>query len=157
MSAICSTPRNQLGLFRRRLRPDHQERQRHHRLQPEHHFHGHCDKKADYIPHHQPFQYYASTQNLTHTRPTSPSTVGIDGDPANHQYDIHDFYDAINAGNFPTVSFLKAPGYQDGHAGYSDPLDEQTFVATVINFLQKHKDWAEHRCRDRLRRFRWMV
>src|SRR5580698_9488611 len=98
-------------------------------------------KKADYIPHHQPFQYYLSTQNLAHTRPTSPSTVGIAGDPANHQYDIHDFYDAINAGNFPTVSFLKAPGYQDGHAGYSDPLDEQTFVTTVINFLQKHKDW----------------
>ncbi len=29
-------------------------------------------------------------------------------------------------GNFPAVSFLKAPAYQDGHAGYSDPLDEQT-------------------------------
>jgi phospholipase C len=97
--------------------------------------------KLDYIPHHQPFQYYTSTQNLKHTRPTSPSTVGIDGDPANHQYDIHDFYDAVNAGNFPTVSFLKAPGYQDGHAGYSDPLDEQTFVVTVINFLQKQRDW----------------
>jgi phospholipase C len=98
--------------------------------------------KADYIPHHQPFQYYASTQNLKHTRPSSPSTVGIDGDPANHQYDTHDFFDAVNAGNFPTVSFLKAPGYQDGHAGYSDPLDEQTFIVGVINFLQKQKDWA---------------
>ncbi len=98
-------------------------------------------KKADYIPHHQPFQYYTSTQNLKHTRPSSPSTVGIDGDPANHQYDIHDFYDAVSAGNFPAVSFLKAPGFQDGHAGYSDPLDEQTFVVNVINFLQKHRDW----------------
>jgi phospholipase C len=98
--------------------------------------------KADYIPHHQPFQYYVSTQNLKHTRPSSPRSVGIDGDPANHQYDLHDFYDAVNAGNFPTVSFLKAPGYQDGHAGYSDPLDEQTFVTTVINFLQRQKDWA---------------
>jgi phospholipase C len=98
--------------------------------------------KADYIPHHQPFQYYASTANLKHTRPTSPSTVGINGDPANHQYDTHDFYDAVNAGNFPAVSFLKAPGYQDGHAGYSDPLDEQTFIVDVINFLQQQKDWA---------------
>jgi phospholipase C len=98
--------------------------------------------KADYIPHHQPFQYYASTANPKHLRPTSPSTVGINGDPANHQYDTHDFYDAVNAGNFPTVSFLKAPGYQDGHAGYSDPLDEQTFVVNVINFLQQQKDWA---------------
>jgi phospholipase C len=98
--------------------------------------------KADYIPHHQPFQYYASTENLKHIRPSSPSTVGIDGDPANHQYDTHDFFDAVNAGNFPTVSFLKAPGYQDGHAGYSDPLDEQAFIVAVINFLQKQKDWA---------------
>jgi phospholipase C len=100
-------------------------------------------KKADYIPHHQPFQYYTTTQNLKHTRPSSPSTVGIDGDPGNHQYDLHDFFDAINSGNFPTVSFLKAPGFQDGHAGYSDPLDEQTFVVSVINYLQKQKDWAD--------------
>jgi phospholipase C len=98
--------------------------------------------KADYIPHHQPFQYYTSTQNLKHTRPSSPSSVGIDGDPANHQYDTHDFFDALKQGNFPTVSFLKAPGYQDGHAGYSDPLDEQTFIANTINILQKQKDWA---------------
>jgi phospholipase C len=99
-------------------------------------------KKADYIPHHQPFQYYASTQNLKHTRPTSPSTVGLAGDPGNHQYDTSDFYAAVSAGNFPAVSFLKAPGYQDGHAGYSDPLDEQTFVVGVINFLQQQPDWA---------------
>jgi phospholipase C len=99
-------------------------------------------KKADYIPHHQPFQYYASTANLKHTRPSSPSSVGMAGDPANHQYDTHDFFDAVSAGNFPAVSFLKAPGYQDGHAGYSDPLDEQTFIVNTINFLQQQPDWA---------------
>ena len=27
--------------------------------------------KADYIPHHEPFQYYKSTANPTHARPTS--------------------------------------------------------------------------------------
>jgi phospholipase C len=97
--------------------------------------------KADYIPHHQPFQYYTSTQNLKHARPTSVSDIGYDGDAANHQYDINDFFAAVSAGNFPEVSFLKAPGYQDGHAGYSDPLDEQNFIATVINFLQAQKDW----------------
>ena len=64
------------------------------------------------------------------------------GDAANHQYDIQDFFDAVSAGNFPAVSYLKAPGYQDAHAGYSDPLDEQTFVVTVINFLQKQRDWG---------------
>jgi phospholipase C len=97
--------------------------------------------KADYIPHHQPFQYYASTANPTHARPKSVGLIGRNGDGANHQYDTHDFFDAVSAGNFPAVSYLKAPGFQDGHAGYSDPLDEQTFVVNVINFLQKQKDW----------------
>jgi phospholipase C len=97
--------------------------------------------KADYIPHHQPFQYYASTANPMHTRPASISEIGHAG-PANHQYDTHDFFDAINAGNFPAVSFLKAPGYQDGHAGYSDPLDEQTWIASTINFLMKTPEWS---------------
>jgi phospholipase C len=96
--------------------------------------------KADYIPHHQPFQYYASTANPMHTRPSSISAIGS-SDAANHQYDLHDFYDAINNGNFPQVSFLKAIGIQDGHAGYSSPLDEQQFVVQVINFLQNTPYW----------------
>ena len=99
--------------------------------------------KADYIPHHQPFQYYTSTANLAHTRPTSIATIGQQGDAANHQYDIHDFFDAVSAGNFPAVSFLKAPGYQDGHSGYSDPLDEQTFVVDTINFLMNRPEWKD--------------
>jgi phospholipase C len=97
-------------------------------------------KKADYIPHHQPFQYYASTANPTHARPSSNRTVGL-SDAANHQYDTDDFFAAVRGGNFPAVSFLKAPGYQDGHAGYSDPLDEQTFIANTINFLEAQPDW----------------
>ena len=100
--------------------------------------------KADYIPHHEPFQYYKSTANPTHARPSSKTAIGTAADKAaNHQYDVHDFYDAIMAGNYPAVSFLKAPGYQDAHAGYSDPIDEQNFVVTVINFLQQNADW-EH-------------
>ena len=96
--------------------------------------------KKDYIPHHQPFQYYASTANPTHARPTSVQMVGKQ-DAANHQYDLHDFFDAVSAGNFPAVSFLKASGFQDGHAGYSDPLDEQTFIVQTINFLERQPDW----------------
>ena len=48
----------------------------------------------------------------------------------------------MNSGNFPAVSYLKAPGYQDGHAGYSTPLDEQNFIVQVINFLQQQPEWA---------------
>ncbi|MGC2638275.1 MAG: alkaline phosphatase family protein, partial [Acidobacteriaceae bacterium] len=97
--------------------------------------------ESDYIQHHAPFQYYTSTANPKHLRPTSTAMIG-NQDQANHQYDINDFFTAVKSGNFPAVSFLKAPGYQDGHAGYSDPLDEQTFVTTVINFLMTTRDWA---------------
>ena len=96
---------------------------------------------VDYIPHHQPFQYYPSTANLDHSRPKDVASIGLHGDGANHQYDSHDFFDALKAGNLPAVSFLKAPGYQDGHPGYSDPLDEQTFVVDVTNALQESSFW----------------
>ena len=100
-------------------------------------------KKNDYIPHHQPFQYYTSTANLQHTRPTSVDMIGKQGDAANHQYDMHDFFDAVSDGNFPAVSFIKAPGYQDGHSGYSDPLDEQTFIVDTVNFLMNRPEWKD--------------
>lgn len=99
-------------------------------------------ESADYIPHHEPFQYYPSTANPSHARPSSVAMIGRNGDAANHQYDIDDFYTAVQAGNFPAVSFLKAPAYQDGHAGYSDPLDEQSFIVHVLNFLQQQPAWA---------------
>ena len=114
-------------------------------------------RKADYIPHHQPFQYYASTANPTHARPASVAMIGHSGDAANHQYDMHDFYDAVRAGNMPAVSFLKAPGYQDGHAGYSDPLDEQQFIVQVMNFPPDAPGMARHGGGDCLRRLRWLV
>jgi phospholipase C len=94
----------------------------------------------DYIAHHAFFQYSATTSNPSHTRPASISEIGHDGQ-ANHNYDITDFYAAVSAGNYPAVSFLKAPAFQDGHAGYSDPLDEQTFVVSVLNFLQSQPGW----------------
>jgi phospholipase C len=41
----------------------------------------------------------------------------------------------------PSVSFLKAAKYQDGHAGYSDPLDEQHFLVTTINAIEQSRYW----------------
>jgi phospholipase C len=95
----------------------------------------------DYSPHREPFQYYASTANLMHVRPHSVDTIGHAGDPANHQYDLKDFFDAVHAGNFPAVSFLKAPTIETGHSGESDPLDEQAYLVKVINFLELSKEW----------------
>jgi phospholipase C len=99
--------------------------------------------KLDYIPHHQPFQYYASTANPTHARPGWVGSIGKSGDQANHQYDLTDFFVVAEAGNLPAVSYIKANGFQDGHAGYSDPLDEQTFIVSVINKLQALPSWSE--------------
>ncbi len=103
---------------------------------------------VDYIQHHNWFQYYASTSNPQHLRPAAVNAIGYtyesDGqtlDPANHEYDYHDFVDAVSAGNYPAVSYIKAPAFQDAHAGYSDPLDEQAFTTSVINFLMKQPDW----------------
>jgi len=95
---------------------------------------------TDYIAHHEPFQYFPSTANLNHTRPASVAEIGHAG-PANHQYDLTDFWAAVDAKSMPAVSFLKAAAYQDGHAGYSTPLDEQRFLVDTINRLQKSPDW----------------
>ncbi|MGN6275665.1 MAG: phospholipase C [Solirubrobacterales bacterium] len=125
--------------------------------------------KDDYIPHHEPFQYYASTANPHHlTIPVNShgrdtlaglATIGrdtqhyVDGKPQfdtpNHNYDISDFDQLVNAigdgelppSALPAVSFLKAPGYQDGHAAYSDPADEQEFIAHTIDEVMQTPDW----------------
>ncbi len=99
---------------------------------------------ADYVPHHAPFQYYASTRNPHHLRPSPdrPSQIG-NSDQANHQYDINDFFSALKAGNLPAVSYLKAPKYQNAHPGNSDPLLEQVFLVNVVNALQQSPFWRE--------------
>ncbi len=96
----------------------------------------------DYIPHHAFFQYHASTANPKHIRPSSVGAIGTSSDGgANHQYDLHDFFDALAIGNMPAVSFVKAPAQADGHAGYSDPLLEQAFLVTTINAIMQSKLW----------------
>ena len=95
---------------------------------------------TDYIPHHEPFQYYKSTSNPMHLPPTSTAMIGKT-DQANHQYDLTSFWQAADEGFLPAVSFLKAAAYQDGHAGYSDPLDEQHFLVDTINRLEKLPTW----------------
>jgi phospholipase C len=125
--------------------------------------------KDDYIPHHEPFNYYASTANPHHlTIPADASgqdtlaglaSIGTDTqsyvsgvpqfDTPNHQYDTSDFNQLVAAitahklspSALPAVSFLKAPGYQDGHGAYSDPLDEQQFIVNEVNALMKSPDW----------------
>jgi phospholipase C len=98
---------------------------------------------TDYSPHHNPFQFYASTANPDHLAPSSLAAIGRT-DQANHQYDLSYFSDALNGtggAKLPAVSYVKAAEYQDGHPGYSDPLDEQTFLVNTINAIEKSKYW----------------
>jgi phospholipase C len=96
----------------------------------------------DYSAHHEPFQYFATTANPQHLPPSAISRIGLQ-DQANHQYDLSDFWASVDNGSMPAVSFLKAARYQDGHAGYSDPLDEQHFLVDTINRLQKSDAWKD--------------
>ena len=98
-------------------------------------------RSQDYVPHHDPFQYYESTANPKHLPPSSEAAIGHT-DQANHQYDLSDFYKTLKDGNMPAVSFLKPPAYQDAHPGYSDPLDEQNFLVNTINQIEESKYWA---------------
>ncbi|WP_042395776.1 phospholipase C [Streptacidiphilus carbonis] len=95
----------------------------------------------DYSPHHNPFAYYASTSNPHHTLPAGIDEIGHNGQ-ANHNYDLSYFDQAVTADKLPAVSFVKAAEYQDGHAGYSDPTDEQNFLVKQINTLQKSPEWS---------------
>jgi phospholipase C len=97
---------------------------------------------GDYIPHHEPFEYYSQTSNIQHLPPSSPHMIGST-DQANHQYDLADFFVALREGRLPAVTFLKAAAYQDGHAGYSSPLDEQIFLVNTINTLMRSDEWKE--------------
>ncbi|MGW0995634.1 phospholipase C [Streptomyces sp. NPDC002523] len=95
---------------------------------------------VDYSPHHSPFEYYKSTSNPHHLPPRTVDEIGHDGQ-ANHDYDLTDFGAALKAGKLPAVSFVKAPEYQDGHAAYSDPVDEQHFLVDQINAVQSSPQW----------------
>jgi phospholipase C len=104
--------------------------------------------ETDYTPHHAWSQYFTSTANPTHARPTSTKAIGytlVPGtskvDPANHAYDLDDFFTAVGSGNYPAVSLIKMQAYQDAHAGNSDPLDEQAGLVNLVNFLQAQPDW----------------
>jgi len=132
--------------------------------------------KDDYIAHHEPFQFYASTANPHHltiatnsagadalTGSDSLSTIGTDTqsftgaygvgpefNTPNHNYDTSDFDQLVAAitahqlpaSALPAVTFLKAPGYEDGHAAYSEPADEQQFIVREVDALMKSPDWS---------------
>ncbi|HTU39874.1 MAG TPA: alkaline phosphatase family protein [Acidimicrobiales bacterium] len=101
------------------------------------------ETEQDYVPHNDPFQYYASTANPAHLPPSSLSEIGST-DQANHQYDLSYLTDALDGtggASLPAVSFLAPAGYESGHGGSSDPLDEQHFLVNTINEIEASPYW----------------
>jgi phospholipase C len=101
-------------------------------------------EEVDYSPHHNPFEYYASTANPDHLPPSQLNEIGYT-DQASHEYDISDFTDALagtGGATLPSVSYLKAPRYEDAHPGNSDPLLEQQFVVNTVNSIEQSRYWS---------------
>jgi phospholipase C len=100
--------------------------------------------EQDYVPHHNPFQFYASTANPAHLAPSSLSAIGH-SDQANHQYDTSDFTDALKGtggATLPSVSFVKPPEFENAHPADSTPQLEQQFLVNTINSIEKSKYWS---------------
>jgi phospholipase C len=100
-------------------------------------------EELDYVPHHNPFEFYASTANPAHLPPTSLSEIGYT-DQANHQYDFSYFSDALDGtggARLPAVSFIKPPKFENAHPGNSDPLLEQQFDVNLINQIEESRYW----------------
>jgi len=98
----------------------------------------------DYVPHHNPFQFNATTANPAHLAPSSLNEIGYT-DQANHQYDMSYFTDALDGtggATLPAVSYLKPPAYENAHPGNSDPLLEQQFEVNTINAIEESKYWS---------------
>jgi phospholipase C len=89
----------------------------------------------------EPFQFWASTANPHHLPPASTAEIGHRG-PANHQYDLAAFWRAADARRLPAVSFIKPAVYDNGHPLYSSPLDEQRFLVSTINRIQRLPTWS---------------
>jgi phospholipase C len=101
-----------------------------------------------YSAHHDPFQYFTSTADLTHAYAFDPR---MDYQQANrHQRDLSVLYAALSrtplAGpdtvpSLPAISWVKAPQLEDGHPGYSGPALEDAFVGDLVARLKASEYW----------------
>lgn len=79
--------------------------------------------------HHQPFVYYASY---------------ADGAPGRaHLKDEADFVAAAQAGTLPAVSFVKPVGVENEHPGYTDVLDGDQHLLSLIKAVQASPNWKD--------------
>jgi acid phosphatase len=89
--------------------------------------------RADFEPHHQPFNYYARFD---------PTTVAGAAERAAHLKDFDaDMLPDIANGTLPPVSFYKPEGDLNYHPGYADIASSDAALAGLVARLQASPQW----------------
>ncbi|HKX44814.1 MAG TPA: acid phosphatase [Burkholderiaceae bacterium] len=85
---------------------------------------------VDFQPHHQPFNYYAAFDPVTHAT-----------DRAAHLKDYTDLVADASAGTLPPVAFYKPEGVYNQHEGYANLTDGDAKIADLVAKLQASPQW----------------
>jgi len=86
---------------------------------------------VDFQAHHQPFNYYAAFDPVTHA-----------ADRAAHLKDYSDLLADIAGGSLPAVAFYKPEGVYNQHEGYANLADGDARIADLIARLQGSPQWS---------------
>lgn len=90
----------------------------------------------------QPSIYYRSTTNVNITPPNSLLNVGTSNDGgANHNYDLNIFFNALDIGVLPAVSYIRLPSYQNNHNEESNAFDSQFGIINLVNKIMNSVFW----------------
>lgn len=84
----------------------------------------------NFQPHHQPYNYFAKYAPGTQAR-------------ADHLKDTDDFDAALKAGTLPAVSFIKPQGSLNQHPGYTDVMQGDAYVASIVNAVKASSSWKD--------------
>ncbi|WP_423599351.1 acid phosphatase [Roseateles sp. MS654] len=85
---------------------------------------------VDFQAHHQPFNYYADMDPVTHA-----------SDRAAHLKDYEDLVKDAAAGTLPAVTFYKPEGLYNQHPGYANIVNADQRIADVVARLQASPQW----------------
>jgi len=85
---------------------------------------------VDFQPHHQPFNYYAAFDPVTHA-----------ADRAAHLKDYDDLVADAASGSLPSVAFYKPEGIYNQHEGYADLADGDARIAGLVAKLRASPQW----------------
>ena len=85
---------------------------------------------VDFQTHHQPFNFYANMDPVTHA-----------SDRATHLKDYDDLVKDAAAGSLPAVTFYKPEGLYNQHPGYANIANADQKIADLVAKLQASPQW----------------